>query len=187
MKKTLISMAVGAVIRAKVRDVAYAYRMGAGFPGDVNRAHPFSIEPAKMSTTNPLTAYGHAVIVDPANNEVRRALSTDTGVTKLYGIAVRPFPTQQMTGGPDAALGAASVNTGQPLDVLRFGYIMAKVNGTPRKGDPAFLWVAASSGNDTQGSFRTTASAGNTAALTNVYFNGPADANGVAELIIVMA
>lgn len=185
-KKTQTAMAVGEVVRAKARDVAYTYRMGAGFPGDVNRAHPFSIEPTLLSTAVPVAAYGLGVVVDPANNRVRGVQPGDTGITRLYGVAVRPFPTQQTTGGMNSALGDAPVNTTQPLDVLRFGYFMARVNGTARKGDPAFLWCAASAGSDVQGGFRTTASAGNTAALTNVFFNGPADASGVAELVIVM-
>lgn len=186
-KKTQTAMAVGEVVRAKARDVAYTYRMGAGFPGDVNRAHPFSIEPTLMSSAAPVAEYGLAVVIDPANNRVRAVAPGDTGITSIYGVAVRPFPTQQMTGGPNSALEAAPVNTAQPLDVMRWGYVMVKVtNGTPRKGDPAFVWVAATSGANIQGSFRTSASSGNTAALANAYFNGPADASGVAELVVFM-
>lgn len=186
MNRTKIASAVGEVVRGKTRDVAYSFRMGAGFPGDVNRAHPFSIEPAQLNAANPPTAYGLAVFANPSDNTVRGAAAGDTGATVIYGAAVRPYPTQQMSGGPNASIGAATLNTAQPLDVLRFGYMMVKcTNGTPRKGDPVYVWVAATSGNDVQGSFRTSASSGNTAAITNAFFNGPADANGICEIEII--
>ena len=34
--------------RQKTRDVAFTFRMGAGFAGDVNRTHPASIEPVMI-------------------------------------------------------------------------------------------------------------------------------------------
>lgn len=186
-KMTRTAMAVGEVIRGKARDVAYGFRMGAGFPGDVNRFHPAWIEPCQQNSTNPVPAPGLACVVDPATNTVRSVLSTDTAITTIHGMSVRAFPTQQTSGGTTAALGASALNSQQPLDVLRAGYGMVQVsNGTPRKGDPAFVWVAATSGSNVQGSFRTSASAGNTAALTNVFFNGPADANGVAEIVVIL-
>lgn len=159
--------------------------MGAGFPGDVNRMHPAWIEPCQQNAANPVAAPGLVCVVDPATNTVRGAASGDTGITTIYGIAVRSFPTQQTSGGPNATLGASALNAQQPLDVLRAGYIMAQVtSGTPRKGDPVFVWVAATAGNNVQGSVRTSASAGNTAAITNAFFNGPTDANGVAEIVV---
>lgn len=186
-KMTRTALAVGEVIRGKARDVAYGFRMGAGFAGDVNRAHPFWIEPAQQNATNPVPAPGLACVVDPATNTVRSVLATDTAITTVYGFSVRSFPTQQTSGGPNASLGASALNAQQPLDVLRAGYMMAQVsNGTPRKGDPVFIWVAATSGSNVQGSVRTSASAGNTAAITNAYFNGPADASGVAEIVVIM-
>ena len=85
----------------------------------------------------------------------------------------------------NSTLGASALNAQQPLDVLRMGYMMVQVsNGTPRKGDPVFIWVAATAGANVQGSVRTSASAGNTAAITNAFFNGPADASGVAEIVV---
>ena len=187
IKKTRTALAVGQVVRGKARDVAYGFRMGAGFPGDVNRMHPAWIEPCQQSSANPVAAPGLACVVDPTTNTVRNVLPGDTGITTIYGMSVRAFPTQQTSGGPNAALGVSALNAQQPLDVLRSGYIMAQVsNGTPRKGDPVFIWVAATAGSNVQGSVRTSASAGNTAAITNAFFNGPADASGVAEIVVIM-
>lgn len=184
MKPTAIARAVGDVVRSKTMDVAYGFRMNTGFPGDVNRTHPFSIEPTLNNATNPLDVYGNAVVIDSATNSVRKILATDTGVTSIYGIGVRPFPTQQLSGGPNAAFGVAGVNATQPLDVLRSGYFMSKVVGTPAKGAPAFLWIAASSGNHVQGGFEAASGGASTVQLTNVFFNGPAGTDGVGELFI---
>jgi hypothetical protein len=174
-----------AVTRAYTRDVAFTYRMGAGFAGDVNRMHPASIEPVKINVATPPTLYGSGVFLDTATNSVRKAAAGDTGLTKLYGIMVRPFPTQQRSGGDSASIGAATPPTSGVADCLRSGYIwVPMVAGTATKNGPVYMWVAADSGVNLQGSFRATASSGNTILVANAMFNGPADANGVAELQI---
>jgi hypothetical protein len=59
MKKSLIALAVLAAYcaaagsRARTLDAAITYRMGAGYPGDVNRAHPASIIPAPAGPGEP--------------------------------------------------------------------------------------------------------------------------------------
>jgi hypothetical protein len=171
-------------VYAKTRDVAYTYRAPAGFAGDINRAHPFSVEPALPNAANPPLLYGDAVMVDSATNSVRQILSTDTAVIRIYGIVSRDYPTQQTTGGMSTTPGTQVPPTNRALSIMRWGYAMVRVNGTPRKNDPVFLWVAASTGNHVQGTFETAASAGNTAALTNCTFNGPPDANGICEIVV---
>ena len=115
-------------IRARTRDVAFPYRMGAGFPGTVNRTHPASIVPRKINTSTPPLAYGMGVLVTA--NSVRQIAAGDTAVTRLYGIAVRPYPTQQQSGGMTATIGAATPPTSGVMDVLRSGFISVRVNGT---------------------------------------------------------
>jgi hypothetical protein len=177
--------------RAKVRDVAFTFRMGAGFPGDVNRTHPASIEPAYPDSTSPPQYYGQPVLVSSSSHNVRQFSTSDTGVTYAYGCVVRPFPTQQTTtanysGG--ITLGTvAQPPTNQALDVLRSGYIMAQLgDGTLTgavKGGTVYVWCAASTGHHVQGNFEATASAGNTAQLDSRFtFNGVQDANGVVEI-----
>lgn len=187
MKLTQTAAAARKIVRAKTRDVAFQFRMGTGFPGDVNRFHPASIEPNQNNATNPLDVYGNAVVVNSADNTVRKILTSDSAITTIYGIGVRPYPTQTMTGGPNAAFGVGSVNVNQPLDVLRSGYFFSKVNtsgGTPAKDGTVYLWVAASTGTHVLGGFEAAASGGNTVALTNVFFNGPTGSDGVGELFI---
>lgn len=172
--------------RALTCDVAYGYRMGAGFPGDVNRGVSTRIEPVKNHASTPVPKTGQAAIVDTATNTIRKFAAGDTAVTKVYGITTRDYPTQQQSASDlNAAFGQGTLQAGQICGVLREGAMMVKVNaGTPTKDGAVFLWVAADSGNHVQGEFETAASAGNTAAIANMRFNGPPDANGNVEVQI---
>ena len=179
-------------IRAVTHDVAFTYRMGAGFAGDVNRTHPASIEPVLTNQTNPPTRYGDPVVVDTATNTVRKLLSTDTAVTVIYGILVRPFPIQAASSAGN--YGAASIGNAVPpvgvqvvQDVLREGYGLTQVVGTPTKYGAVFIWIAAASGAHVSGGFEAAASGGNTIAITNARFNGPPDASGVTEVQVFVA
>jgi len=171
-------------LRAKTRDIAFQYRMGAGFPGDVNRTHPASIDPGMMDTTDLVLHYGDPVLLKAANNSYKGFVAADsTTPVMCAGFAVRPYPTQQASGGMSSALGAAAPPAGV-IDVLNEGYIMAKVpaGATCTKGGTVWVWFAATAGNNIQGSLVAAASAGNAALITNAKFNGPADANGNVEV-----
>lgn len=181
--------------RARTVDVSYPnssflYRMSAGFPGDVNRSHPASIEPAVNSATNPVLLSGDIGVIDGVTNTIRRLLPADTAVTTVFGWAVRAFPIQaSSTAGAYGAtdFGVGSLPVGQPIDFMRSGYILAKLNtGTAVKGGAVFVWVAATSGANIQNGLTTVASAGNTAALdpARYSFNGPADAAGTVEIVV---
>lgn len=170
-------------------DAAFTYRMGAGFAGTVNRTHPASIQPDAVNATNPPTAFGIPVLADATTNTVRMFIAADASTTaiKAYGLTVRPYPFQQSTSSTayaGAALGSAAPAVGQPIDDLTDGYILASVVGTAAKGAQAYVWCAASTGSHVQGGLEAAASSGNTVPLTNVFFNGPADASGVAEVRI---
>lgn len=171
--------------RRRTCDVAFTYRMGAGFPGDVNRTHPFSVEPCLIDAANPPTAYGQAVVIG-VNNGVRRVLAGDDALTLIYGVTVRPFPFQQSTGGMSASIGAATPPISGVIDVLRLGYIMVQLNGAPAKGDPLYVWAAAAAGGELPAQFTTTTTAGSTigplAGSSN--FNGPPDTSGVGEIYL---
>jgi len=174
--------------RNKFSDEALQFRMRAGFPGDVNRSHPASIEPVMQHASTPPLGFGLAAIGDPTTNTVRGALAGDTAIVTVDGITVRPYPFQPSTA---SGYGAVPFNNNPPLppgalDILKRGYILTKLSGTgtPGKYSPAFLWVAASSGAHIQGGFEVAATGGSTAAITNVVFNGPPDANGICEVII---
>lgn len=186
--------------RWRVRDVAITFRMQAGFLGDVTRTHPAGVEPALVSVTNPPTAYGQAMIVDGSdpNRGLRPLQSGDNALTAVYGILVRPFPTQIPTA--TLAFGQAnfdSVTSSTPpqsgaIDVLRQGYVMVQLDAAgkaspPVKNTAAFIWVAANSGNHVQNQFETSATGGSTVALSGAgsvgAFNGGPDSNGIVELM----
>lgn len=178
-------------IRARTTDVAFTYRMGAGFAGEVNRTHPFSVTPNLQDPTTPVRMYGHPVLYSSANNSARGFAAGDTAVAKIDGIVVRPFPTQNYSSsvfGATQGFGAGSPNTTGVVDILESGFIMANVSGpAPTKKGSVFVWCAASTGGHVQGGLTTQASAGNTAAITNAHFTGGVDANGVAEVRVFLA
>lgn len=195
MKKSLIALAVLAFAsafdsRARTRDISFGYRMGAGFPGSVNRHHPASILPGLTNPTNPPRLYGDPALIDTATNSYRGFLVGDAAVTKVDGIMVRPYPTQQMTGGPTATIGAAAGPGGNRAEsFLNEGFIIARCNNfaaqQPTKGGAVYIWVAASSGAHVQGGFESAASGGNTAGpITNLKWNGPTDSDGITEIQI---
>lgn len=152
--------------RMKFRDAAFPYRMGAGFPGDVNRTHPASIEPSLVDSSAPPTLYGEPVLIDATTQGARKLSATDQAANDVYGFVVRPYPLQA----PSATnYGAVSFGTGSPpttgsIDVLRTGYIMSNLNtgsAAPVKGGRVYVWIAASIANHTQGGLE---SAGTSAA-----------------------
>ena len=194
MKKSLIALAVLAMsasitVRAKTRDAAFGFRMGAGFAGDVNRTHPASILPGLQDVTNPVRLFGDAAIINTAANSYRAFLSTDAAVTKLAGVLVRPYPTQQTSGGMSSPLGAIAANVTGVVDVVNEGFVMVRCNNfaaqQPTKGGAVFIWITASAGSHVQGGFESTVNAGNTVAISNAMFNGPGDANGICELQVM--
>lgn len=174
---------------ARTCDISFGYRMGAGFPGDVNRTHPVDIEACLVDPSAPPTLYGQAVVVDATSQGVRPLVSGDSALTTIYGITVRPFPIQGQSSTNYGAsnIGSATPPTSQPMDVCRAGYIMATLSGTAAavKGAPVYVWIAASTGSHIQGNFEAAATGGSTIQIdSKTTFNGPADANGVVEIAI---
>ena len=172
--------------RMKTHDVAFQFRMGAGSPGDVNRTHPASIEVALNCIATPVTLFGVPVLVDAASQGVRPFTAADQSDTVAagYGLSVRPYPFQQSsaTNFGEATFGAATAPAGA-IDLLRSGYIMAKLNaGTAVKGAPVYIWCAASSGAHVLGGIEGTFASGSTTKLLNATFNGGAGSDGAVEI-----
>lgn len=169
--------------------VAFAYRMGTGFPGDVNRTHPASILPCLVDASAAPTAFGQAVVIDTTTQGVRPVVSGDSAIDEIFGVTVRPYPFQQQSA---TNYGAASFGGGTPpqpgaIDILRAGYIMVNVVGTPNKGGRVYIWYAASSGSHVQGGFEAANTGGSTLELNeNYFFNGPPGSDGVCELGITI-
>lgn len=172
--------------RMKTRDVAFAFRMGAGFPGDVNRTHPASIEPCLINASAPPAFFGQAVLVGASGVRPITTGDQSNTVAAGYGITVRPYPFQQSSA---SNYGAAAIGAGAPpvtgvVDVLRAGYIMGQIptGQTPAKGAPVYVWATASSGSNIQGGFTSVYTALNTTQVLNATFNGPPDASGNVEI-----
>ena len=178
------------VIRFKTRDVAFQFRMGAGFAGDVNRTHPAEIEPALIRAATPPTAYGQIVVVGTGNAVRPLAVADASDAVELtpFGMTVRPYPAQQSSASNygAAALGASTPPTTGTIDVCRAGLVLAQLNAgvtAPVKGGRVYVWCAATAGDHIQGGLETEASAGNTVELDSRYtYNGPADASGIVEV-----
>ena len=164
---------------------AFQFRMGAGFPGDINRSHPFSAEPNLNDGTLPVLLTGLACIRS-ATGTVR---SIQVGDTSIAGVVTRPFPTQAVSGSNYGAVGfgPAAPPPNAPIDVLNWGYIIVQVNSNGAgivNGSPVYVWAAASSGAHVQGGFEGTNPAGNGFAVTGAYFRGPVDTSGYTEVMI---
>ena len=76
---------------------------------------------------------------------------------------------------------------GEPVSVFQRGSINVKAYGTPALGGTVYVRTAASGTYTTEpvGAFTATNESGSTVALTNCQWGGPADANGIAELVIL--
>ena len=171
---------------------AILYRMQAGFPGDVNRAHPASVVPVLNDASTPVLTAGLVAMFNGASNDVRSVASGDaqtpgTTVLRPAGVTCRAYPIQQTTAG--TAYAPASIGAPEPLpagaaiDILNNGFIMGIVNGVAQKGATVYVWAAASSGNHVQGGFEAASTDGSTFALpASCYFNGPADSLGNVEI-----
>lgn len=164
--------------------VAYTFRMPAGIPGDVNRAEEAIIEPQVITpagSANAPATFGTGIVIDATTGQVRLPVSADTGI---YGFLVRPFPTQEGTQTP--ALGTGIVPSQGACDILKRGYMTVLLqNTTPAiKGGKVYVRTAAASGSLVLGGVEAAAVAGDTVVLTNAYFVGPADSNGITEIAI---
>lgn len=76
---------------------------------------------------------------------------------------------------------------GEPVSVFQRGSINVRAYGTPALGGTVYVRTAASGTYSTEpvGAFTATNESGSTVALTNCQWGGAADANGIAELVIL--
>jgi hypothetical protein len=153
--------------------------MPAGIPGAVNRASTATIEPQQLDVTNYPTAYGVPVAIDAASHNTRKILAGDVAAS-IYGMYVRPYPTNNNTDG----LGVGTPPVSGLCSILKRGYINVKLNvGTAVKNGTVYVRVAANGANTIIGGIEATSDTTNTIAMpSNCYFTGPADPNGMAEI-----
>lgn len=191
MKKSLLHLSIVAAVIEMTRvlgfhtqDISFQFRMGAGFPGDVNRTHPASIVAGLMNqNVQAPRLFGDPVIIDSATQSYRGIVAGDTSTFACDGIVVRPYPTQQTVNGMTATIGTGAPSTQQSVDILSDGFIMVKCNnsGAPNKGDPVYVYTAVNSGGHVQGGLEAAAGA-NLSLISNAFWNGPVDASGIGEI-----
>ena len=79
-------------------------------------------------------------------------------------------------------------NPGDPVSVFQRGSIQVYCQrGTPTLGGPVYVRITANGSYETAvvGGFEAEADSSNTVQLTNAQWGGPADANNIAELVIL--
>jgi len=163
--------------------VAFLFRMPSGIPGAVNRNEMSTIEAQIVLSTNPPTAYGVVVVMDAATNKIRPFIGTDTAAS-VYGINVRPYPTQS-SASQNEPLGTAVPPTSGITNILKRGYISVLLGGVTAaaKNGVVFVRIALPVAGKPLGGFEAVADGVNTIALSpGTYFMGPSDAQGNTEI-----
>lgn len=165
--------------------VAYAFRMPAGIPGDVNRIASATIETQVVSTAAgeaPL-AYGTPVVISSTAGNVGNVRAMTSSDGQPYGFLVRPYPTQSS----QDPLNISTPPTSGLVDILKRGYMTVQLSGPAASAKGGAVWVYLGSTNATHPVLGGV-EAGTTAAQTvlqlsnNSYFMGPADSNGMVEI-----
>jgi hypothetical protein len=155
---------------------AYLYRMPSGIPGDVSRKLESTVESQIFDSTNPFSAYG--LFGKLVSGKFVPVGAGDTAAA-VYGILVRPFPTQSA----QEPLGTATPPTTGIANALRRGYITVKNNaGSPTNGGQVYVRVAAAAAGKPIGGIEAAADSTNTIAITGCIFTNAGDANGNVEI-----
>src|SRR5208283_3889091 len=124
-------------------------------------------EPCLIDASAPPLGYGAPVLVDPTTQGVRALATGDytSGAFSIYGVTVRPYPTQQASTAP--AIGSGVPPVSGYIDILRSGYIIVPVYGACVKGGTAYIWVTATSVNHIENNWEITTSGSNVNIVSN--------------------
>ena len=153
-----------------------------GFAGNYARQPDAIIVTRPAGGEDPIP-FGAPLVYDSDNQSVVQAGATATAAL-FAGVAaaeVKPALTYaDQEGGAYAPGDAVGVFQRGSINVLCAG-------GTPARGGAVYLRTGTSETytGETVGSFTATNEASKTVQLTNCQWGGPADANGVAELVIL--
>jgi hypothetical protein len=158
---------------------AFQFRMPAGIPGQVTRASQATVEAQLLDTTYFPTSYGVPVAIDATSHNMRAIKAADV-VASVYGMYVRPYPTNSNTDG----LGTSTPPVSGIGNCLKRGYISVKLNGATAAAKNGTVYVRTAVGTGSIiGGIEAAADSTNTFALpSNCYFTGPADASGNVEI-----
>lgn len=147
----------------------------------------YARQPDMIVTTRPAggTAnipFGAPLIYDSSKNVIQ-ANATATAET-FVGVAAAEIKSSLDYLNP----GTGAFAPGEAVGVFQRGSINVKCyDGTPALGGAVYVRIAESDTyeNSPVGTFSATNESTKTVALTNCYWGGPADANGIAELVLL--
>lgn len=128
-------------------------------------------------------AFGAPLVYDTDNASV---VSAGASFTAADFAGVAGFEIKSVLTYLDQAVG--QYGPGEPVSVFQRGSINVKCyDGTPALGGAVYVRTVQSDTYTSSpvGSFSATNESGKTVALTNCQWGGPADANGIAELVIL--
>lgn len=160
---------------------AITTRMNVAVPGAVSRSYPGQvISQEVINSTTPPTAYGQPVKL--VSGQVQ-PLGSGDAASLIYGITVRPYPTQDATGA-SSAYGSGTPPTSGMIDIMKMGFIGATMaTGTAARGAQVNVRTTAS-GSHHIGDIEDDSVGSGTVTPTNWTFTGPADAAGNVEISI---
>ena len=152
-----------------------------GFAGCYARQPDMIVETRPAGGETPIS-FGTPLVYDDTKPAVVAA-GADFTAAKFVGVAgceIKSALTYL-----DQSAGSYAV--GEAVSVFQRGSINVKAYGTPALGGTVYVRTAASGTYSTEpvGAFTATNESGSTVALTNCQWGGPADANGIAELVIL--
>lgn len=147
----------------------------------------YARQPDMIVTTRPAggTAnipFGAPLIYDSSKNVIQ-ADATATAAT-FVGVAAAEIKSSLDYLNP----GTGAFAPGEAVGVFQRGSINVKCyDGSPALGGTVYVRIAESDAyeNSPVGTFSATNESAKTVALTNCYWGGPADANGIAELVLL--
>ena len=153
-----------------------------GFAGCYARQPDMIVETRPAGGETPIV-FGTPLVYDTDNVSVIPAGSTFTAA-EFAGVA--GFEIKSVLTYLDQAVGQYA--PGEPTSVFQRGSINVKCyDGTPALGGAVYVRTGTSETYATGvvGGFSANNESGKTVALTNCQWGGPADANGIAELVIL--
>lgn len=140
-------------------------RMPYGIAGDISRQSQATVEAQLFDPKTPFDAYG---VAGKVVNGKFVPVSGGEKSTDLYGLLVRPFPTQ---------------GQGDVANILRRGYMTVKNNaGSAALNGQVYVRVAKPTAAKPLGGIEAAADAENTVPLTGATFMAAADADGNVEV-----
>jgi hypothetical protein len=155
---------------------AILFRMPSGIPGDLTRQSQATVEPVSFDPANPFTEYG--VFGKIVNGKFVPLAKSDTA-DLVYGLLVRPYPTQSS----QDPLGTSRPPAMGIADVLRRGYISVKLRaGVAALHGQVYVRVASAAAGKPIGGIEAAADGTNTIAITDATFMAAADADGSVEI-----